>query len=95
MLAIWSKTARSVSFDIKCKLPTGRRLFICVGSKPGFLRIGITRASFHSSEKWPLDSERFIIREITGNSTSRQPTTRVQRTGLLNGLTDKRRDVVR
>ena len=66
----------NVSFDIKCKLLTGRRLFNCVGSKPGFLRIGVTRVSFYPSEKWPHNSESFITREITGNSTSRQPTRR-------------------
>ena len=54
----------------------GGSVFNCVGSKPGFLRIGVTKASFHSSEKWPHDSERFTIRGITGNSTSRQPTAR-------------------
>ena len=66
----------SVNFDIKSKLLRGQRLFNSVGSKPGFLMIGVTRASFHSSEKWRHGNERFIICEITGNSTSRQPTTR-------------------
>ena len=73
-LCVWSKTARSVNFDMNCRLLTGRRLQN-TEFKQIFFRRGLTRASFHSPQNWPDERERLIMRVIEDKRTSRHLTT--------------------
>jgi hypothetical protein len=63
-------TTLSTTFARKRRLETGRKLFKIAGSKAGFLRRGLTTASFKAAGKQPSLKEAFVTARSQPRVTS-------------------------
>ena len=73
----WEETIFSRILEMKGKLEIGRRLLKSLGSEPSFFRIGVTAAVLKAEGTIPVDSEEWIMAEMSGSREERQDLTRV------------------
>lgn len=66
---------------MKGKLDMGRRLLKLVGSRPGFFRMGVTKAVLSEGGTEPELREEWIISVMRGASEEQQDLTRVEGSG--------------
>ena len=81
-----------MTFDMKVRFDTGRKLAMSVGSRPDFLRRGVTIACFCDAGSRPYMSD--VLTSVVRNGSSRSTDSRTRNIGTGSSMHDLTGDCI-
>ena len=81
-----------MTFDMKVRFDTGRKLAMLVGSRPDFLRRGVTIACFCDAGSRPCISD--VLTSVVRNGSSRSTDSRTRNVGTGSSMHDLTGDCI-